>query len=160
MSHTPPFDDQIEQQSHQGNWMYMTHFPSDLNEALEWLLSSPRPSRNQNFDEYKDPHVKRARRLLKETQKMVDSLSLPPIEDPQKAPWKVEWLTSDWPTDLDKDTLSTLPPFKYQIHIAWTVQDLTEYELFLTPVHFRLITRLDEALSRRIGDELDGPTPT
>ena len=97
---------------------------------------------------------------------MIEILSLPPIDDLRKAQWKVEWLTLEWPKEdgdhQDEYTVevsSPLPPFRYQIHIAWTVEDLTEYELFLTPFHFRLMTRLDEELSRRIGDELDGPTP-
>lgn len=142
-----------------GMWMYFPYLPDELQEAFDWLLSDPRPSRNQHFEQYKDPHIKQARRVLKETQKMVESLALPPIEDPQKALWKVEMLSLDWPETMDESLCATLPPFRYQVHITWTTFDLTEYELFLTPAHLRLITRLNEEIGRRIGDELDGPRP-
>jgi hypothetical protein len=171
MSTSLPLDHQNTDHLNQGNWMYLPTLPVKLEEAIEWLLSDPRPSRNQNFDEYKDSYVQRAWRVIKETYNMIDILSLPPVDNPQKAKWEVNWLTLEWtkeqdlewPKEQDKEDLvlasSTLPPFRYQIQIVWTAQDLTEYELFITPIHFRLITRLDEELSRRIGDELDGPTP-
>ena len=166
-------DHQSSSFSYQGSWMYLPTLPSKFEEAMNWLLSDPRPSRNQNFDEYKDPYVKRVWRVIKETHKMIDALSLPPIDDPQKAKWKVEWLTLEWPSESDQDedeeidrnveeTIEKerfLPPFRYQIHISLTAFDLTEYEFFLTPFHFRLITHFNEALSRKIGDELDGPIP-
>ena len=166
-------DHQDSSISYQGNWMYLPTLPSKFEEAMNWLLSDPRPSRNQNFDEYKDPYVKRVWRVVKETHKMIDALSLPLADDPQKAKWKVEWLTLEWPnksTSPDNQEMSEvvdesmeqelfLPPFRYQIHITLTAFDLTEYEFFLTPFHFRLITHFNEALSRKIGDELDGPRP-
>ena len=50
-------------------------------------------------------------------------------------------------------------PYHYRLHVILNAPHY-RYQLFLSPLHWKLIGQLDPNLSRFLGDELDGPKPS
>ena len=150
---------EVEVDLPRGAWMYFPLLPSDVQTHLISLSRGDAPSRNQNFNLYEDPDMKRAVWLFKRARYFVKVLRIhleahSNCPSPTQEPFDAEFKMKDWDASERSDEL---PPHRYEVHLK--LGEKRDHEIYLTPAEMTAITIVNPHVGRAVGDALDGPRP-
>ena len=142
-----------------GAWMYLPLLPAGVHAHLTSLSRGDAPSRNQNFNLYEDPDMKRAVWLFKRARYFVKVLRAQleahhECASPTQEPFDAEFKMKTW---NEADRSDELPPYRYEVHLK--LGEKRDHELYLTPAEMTAITIFNPHVGRAVGDALDGPRP-